>query len=314
MDAKSLVSGAAFDVRGLDSLKREARTNSAEGLKAAAKQMEGMFVQMMLKSMRDATMKDDLMHSQSSDMFTSMYDQQISQDIASRGSLGFADMMVKQLGGEVDAKPVTKGVAPAPYSLLPGQQKIINSAPMQRAPGAVEQITSAVTGSGDNQSFISRLLGPAISVAKKSGIPHQLIIAQAALESGWGNREIPTANGKSSHNLFGIKATPDWQGESTEITTTEYINGVAKKVKAAFRVYPSYSEALADYASLLTQNPRYKNVARSSSPETAAHALQKGGYATDPSYARKLIQIMGQVKGSVNQGLNAYKTDLSSLF
>ena len=134
------------------------------------------------------------------------------------------------------------------------------------------------------------------------------------MESGWGNKEITTTNGKPSHNLFGIKATPDWKGESTEITTTEFVNGTAQKVKAAFRVYPSYSEALADYTSLLTNNPRYQNVARSGSPERAAHALQSGGYATDPAYAKKLINIINQVKGNISQGVNAYKTDLSSIF
>ena len=314
MNASSLVSGAAFDLRGLDALKREAGTNSAEGLKAAAKQMESMFVQMMLKSMRDASIKDERLHSQASDMFTSMYDQQISQDIAAQGKLGFADMMVRQLGGEVAPATRTQGSAPAPYALAQTQQKTLGQLPAMphnRTPEARGPASDAGGGAGD---FISRILGPAISAAKKSGIPHHLIIAQAALESGWGNKEIVTASGKPSHNLFGIKATADWHGESTEIVTTEYINGVKKKVKAAFRVYPSYSAALADYASLLSHNPRYKSVTQSLSPENAAHALQKNGYATDPAYANKLIKIINQVKGAVDKSVSAYKTDISSLF
>jgi flagellar protein FlgJ len=314
MSSTSFSTSAAFDVRGLDALKREVKSNSPEGIKAAAKQMEGMFIQMMLKSMRDASFKDSLMHSQESDMFTSMYDQQISQDIAEQSKLGFADMMVKQMGGEAVAVQNTPGSAPAPYSL--------NGAPFKQNVTPVPVISSQTDtvktqysrGSEKNTHFISRMLEPAIAAAKKSGIPHQLIIAQAALESGWGNKEITTASGKPSHNLFGIKATADWKGETTEITTTEFINGTAQKVKAAFRVYPSYSDALSDYTSLLVNNPRYQHVAKSGTPEKAAHALQSGGYATDPAYAKKLISIIAQVKGNIDQGLKAYKTDLSAIF
>ncbi|MFJ1230842.1 flagellar assembly peptidoglycan hydrolase FlgJ [Yersinia proxima] len=315
MSNSALSSGAAFDVRSLDALKREVKSNSSEGIKEAAKQMEGMFIQMMLKSMRDASFKDGLLHSQASDMFTSMYDQQISQNIADQSKMGFADLMVKQMGGETTAVHNTPGAAPAPYSLNLDLLKRQYAAPLPPAQSQNEGEAIRYTGKGEkNTSFISRMLGPAIAAAQKSGIPHQLIIAQAALESGWGNKEIATTSGKPSHNLFGIKATPDWKGDTTEIMTTEYINGAPQKVKAAFRVYPSYSEALSDYTSLLMNNPRYQNVAQSASPEHAARALQSGGYATDPSYAKKLISIIQQVKGNIDQGLNAYKTDLSSLF
>lgn len=318
MSSSSLIAGAAFDVRGLDALKREVKNNSQEGIKAAGKQMEGMFIQMMLKSMRDASFKDSLLNSQQADMFTSMYDQQISQDIAEQSKMGFADLMVRQMGGDVEVKPNnTPGVAPAPY-VLNGSQHTLTSRMAQMQGMQPRSDTGEAAqysrGTEENTHFISRMLEPAIAAAKKSGIPHQLIIAQAALESGWGNKEISATNGKPSHNLFGIKATADWKGESTEITTTEFINGAPQKVKASFRVYSSYSEALADYTSLLANNPRYHKVVSSGSPEKAAHALQSGGYATDPAYAKKLISIINQVKGNISQGLNAYKTDLSSIF
>ena len=312
MNSSPLSSGSAFDIRSLDSLKRTVKTDSQEGLKAAAKQMEGLFVQMMLKSMRDASFKDGLFNSQQSQMFTSMYDQQLSQDIASQGRLGFADMMVKQMGGQADDARRVAGHAPVPLSL----SSEIKSQPLYsigRAMTAAKEVLAGAT-SDNNKSFISRLMAPAMAAAKQSGIPHQLIIAQAALESGWGNREIMTRDGKPSHNLFAVKATAGWKGDTTEVTTTEYVNGVAQKVKAAFRVYPSYSEALADYAKILTSNPRYQNVTRSASAENAAHALQSGGYATDPAYAKKLINIINQVKGSVNQAVKAYQDDLNSLF
>ncbi|WP_145572644.1 flagellar assembly peptidoglycan hydrolase FlgJ [Yersinia mollaretii] len=315
MSQSPFSTGAVFDLRSLDALKREVKSNSQEGVKEAAKQMEGMFIQMMLKSMRDASFKDGLMHSQQSDMFTSMYDQQISQDIAEQSKMGFADLMVRQMGGEISAAQNTVGAAPAPYNLNSALLKQPQIAPQPTTQaseaGGASRFTGAIEKSSD---FISRMLRPAIAAAQKSGIPHQLIIAQAALESGWGNKEIATKDGKPSHNLFGIKATPDWKGDTTEITTTEYIDGVKQKVKAAFRVYPSYSEALSDYTSMLSNNPRYQNVLKSNSPERGAHALQSGGYATDPSYAKKLINIIQQVKGNINQGLDAYKTEISSLF
>ncbi|CNK71208.1 flagellar assembly peptidoglycan hydrolase FlgJ [Yersinia vastinensis] len=307
--------GAAFDVRSLDALKREVKSNSQEGVKEAAKQMEGMFIQMMLKSMRDASFKDGLLHSQEADMFTSMYDQQISQDIAEQSKMGFADLMVRQMGGQPSMTQNTVGVAPAPYSLNMDAVKRRETTTQQVSQTNEASLLSRFSGGVEKSAdFISRMLQPAITAAQKSGIPHQLIIAQAALESGWGNKEITTTNGKPSHNLFGIKATSDWKGDTTEIMTTEYINGTAQKVKAAFKVYPSYSDALSDYTALLTNNPRYQNVAKANSPERAAHALQSGGYATDPSYAKKLINIIQQVKGNIHQGVNAYKTDLSSLF
>jgi len=139
-------------------------------------------------------------------------------------------------------------------------------------------------------------------------------VAQAALESGWGQREIPTADGKQSFNLFGIKAGGSWSGPTTDITTTEYTNGVAKKVQASFRVYGSYVEAITDYVKLLTNNPRYAQVTAAGTPEQAAHALQAAGYATDPNYASKLVNVIQKIKGAGAQAVKAYNTDLSKIF
>ncbi|EPF0313280.1 flagellar assembly peptidoglycan hydrolase FlgJ [Enterobacter chuandaensis] len=296
----------AFDVRSLDTLKREAGRQTPGALKAAAKQMEGIFVQMMMKSMRDATFKDDLLSSQSSEMYTAMHDQQIAQNIAGSGQLGFADLIVRQLGGESD-EPVVS--TPGRDFLRPGLSAVPATGPL-RLPAPVSFAKPAEGA----HPFISRLLRPAQEAAQQSGLHPHLILAQAALESGWGKREIPAADGSPSHNLFGIKATGDWRGKTTEITTTEYINGVKQKVKAAFRVYDSYEHALSDYAKLLTKNPRYRGVVQSGSPEQGAKALQAGGYATDPAYAKKLITIIQKVKGDIQQGVNAYKNDLDKVF
>lgn len=306
---------ASWDLRSLDTLKLKAGgRESPQALRAAAKQMEGIFVQIMLKSMRDAGFKDGLMHSQASEMYTSMHDQQLAQDLAQKSQLGFADMIVRQMGGEPE-EPAGRAQriaapAPGPYSLTHAP---VNASSVAATPQATP--VSAVTAqSSSSQPFISRLLRPALQAAQSSGIHPHLILAQAALESGWGKREILTADSKPSHNLFGIKASGDWQGKTTEITTTEYINGTPQKIKAAFRVYDSYGEALSDYARLLKNNPRYQKVVQSSSAEQGAHALQAGGYATDPAYANKLINIIQQVKGNITQGVQAYKNDLSQLF
>ena len=319
MIGPSVPQDAAYDAHSLDKLKLAARNDSPQALKAVAKQMEGLFVQMMLKSMRQASFKDGLFNTQQSEMFTSLYDQQISQNIADKGRMGFADLMVKQLTGKSDAvaetttatREVPLNISPARFIGVPLRLQAAEpeSSQANDEREALPEVP-AIPGGG----FISRMMAPAMAVARLSGIPHQLIIAQAALESGWGKREILTEDGKSSHNLFGVKATAGWQGETTEITTTEYENGVAQKIKDKFKVYSSYAEALEDYTSLISRNPRYKNVVKSETPEIAAKALQSAGYATDPAYAKKLINIIQQVRNRVNEATEAYSSDFSSLF
>jgi flagellar protein FlgJ len=139
-------------------------------------------------------------------------------------------------------------------------------------------------------------------------------MAQAALESDWGRREIPTANGKPSYNLFGIKASGDWHGKTTNVQTTEYENGQSVKVMQRFRVYGSYLEGIKDYIHVLTDNPRYREVVNASQPEDAAYALQRAGYATDPYYGAKLVQIIGQLKNAASHAASAYTHDLGELF
>lgn len=311
MMSQTALAGSALDLQGLDELKRQAKADPKEAMQGIARQMEGLFVQMMLKSMRDATMKDGLFNSNQTALFTSLHDQQISQEVAARGNLGFADAMLRQMAPSADSAEVsglTFSAKPDIYRPQPAAG--ISVAPMRAADAAPPSLAAGEK----NRGFISRLLAPAIAVSRKTGIPHQLIIAQAALESGWGNKEIMTAEGKTSHNLFGIKATGGWKGKTTEITTTEYVDGQPKKVTASFRAYDSYSAALADYATLLVSNPRYQDVSQSQSPEQAAQILQKGGYATDPAYAKKLIGIINQIQHSVEKLVNSYQNEVYELF
>ncbi|MGQ8774009.1 flagellar assembly peptidoglycan hydrolase FlgJ [Serratia sp. NA_112.1] len=306
------MSGAAYDAQALNGLKRDAASDPQGNLKQVAQQVEGMFVQMMLKSMRAALPKDGVLSSDQSRLYTSMYDQQIAQQMSQKG-LGMADMMVRQMSNANAVPSEAAGISPMALDneVL---QTLPNQALEQMIRRAVPKAPAASALSLNNGNFVARLSVPARVASQQSGIPHQLIVAQAALESGWGQREIPTANGSPSYNLFGIKAGSSWSGPVTEVTTTEFEQGAAKKIKAKFRVYGSYVEAIADYVKLLTNNPRYAEVANARSPEQAAHALQKAGYATDPQYANKLVSVIQQMKNSGEQVVKAYTHDLKDLF
>ncbi|PLV62068.1 flagellar assembly peptidoglycan hydrolase FlgJ [Erwinia sp. E602] len=307
-DAQSMTD-AAWDSRSLNNLKRLAASDPKTHAKAVAKQVEGMFVQMMMKSMRDALPQDGLMSSDQTRLYTSVYDQQISQQIAARG-LGLADVIVKQMATQ--APPDEKaGTVPMPLD-----KSFINTLPPLEMEQTVRRAVPRLPtpGTPDGQAFIAQLAQPAREASAQSGIPHHLILAQAALESGWGQRQILTRDGKPSFNVFGIKAGGSWQGKTTDIMTTEYENGEAKKVNAKFRVYDSYSEALQDYVNLLSNNPRYAAVTSASSPEQGARALQAAGYATDPKYAQKLMGMIQQFKHIGDKVVKAYGQDLSKLF
>lgn len=315
MNNTPLLSSAAYDVTSLNDLKRKAGTDPQGQALQVAKQVEGLFVQMMLKSMRATLPQDGLFTSAQTQMYTSMYDQQIAQQLSEKG-LGMADMIVRQM---TPAPPPEASVGGVPMMLEqapPLLKPFTESERHLRAaiPDLHERGATSASRSRDSSDFITRLLHPAQLASATSGIPSQLILAQAALESGWGQREILTREGKPSYNLFGIKASARWQGDKTDIITTEYEDGVAKKVSASFRVYRSYTEGLADYVRLLGNNPRYTAVAHASTPEQGARALQAAGYATDPNYAEKLLGVIRQFRKMGAEVVKVYNSDLRPLF
>ncbi|VCU69898.1 Peptidoglycan hydrolase FlgJ [Pigmentiphaga humi] len=170
---------------------------------------------------------------------------------------------------------------PAPYGAAAGAPRAAPAAPAQAsaAPASPEEIRA---------EFLGRFLPAARRAEAATGIPAAYILGQAALESGWGRREIRGADGQASHNLFGIKAT-GWEGRTVSTRTTEFRNGTAERVTAQFRAYDSYEHAFEDYARMLASNPRYAKVLQSTnSAESFARGLQRAGYATDPRYAEKL--------------------------
>jgi flagellar protein FlgJ len=306
------LANAAWDANSLNELKAKTGQDPKGNLKTVARQVEGMFVQMMLKSMREALPKDGLFSSEQTRMYTSIYDQQIAQQLSAKG-LGLADMMVEQMGGNADPSE-DAGKVPMKFDMqtvTSFQNQTLTQMVRQaipKAPSNEEPLT------GDSKDFLAQLSLPARLASEQSGIPHHLILAQAALESGWGQRQILTEKGEPSFNLFGVKASANWKGQVTEVTTTEYENGEAKKVKAKFRVYSSYLEALSDYVGLLTRNPRYAAVTSVDTAEQGAQALQNAGYATDPNYARKLTGMIQQMKAMGEKVAKAYSNDLSNLF
>src|SRR5690606_25165545 len=160
--------------------------------------------------------------------------------------------------------------------------------------GAGNRIGGAIQGAPQHiRSFVDRMAAAAELAARRSGVPAKLILSQAALESGWGQREILRPDGRSSHNLFGIKAGEGWHGDVVHVMTTEYEDGVPRRMSQPFRAYGSYAESFQDYADLIGNSARYSQVAAAPSAETAARRIQAAGYATDPGYADKLISIMG---------------------
>jgi flagellar protein FlgJ len=312
-----LNASAAWDAQSLNELKVKAGQDPQANIRPVARQVEGMFVQMMLKSMREALPKDGLFSSDSTRLYTSMYDQQIAQQMTAGKGLGLAEMMVKQMTGGQAPVEVGDQMQQVPMkfdleTVNTWQNQTIAQMVRKALPKAPENSDEPM--SGDSKDFLAQLSLPARLASQQSGVPHHLILAQAALESGWGQRQIKRENGEPSFNLFGVKATSSWKGPVTEITTTEFENGEAKKVKAKFRVYSSYLEALSDYVGMLTRNPRYAAVTTAATAEQGAQALQSAGYATDPKYAQKLTSMIQQLKSMGEKVSKAYSNDIENLF
>jgi flagellar protein FlgJ len=296
----------ALDTNSLGDLKQSAKAGSPEALKGAATQFESMFINMMMKSMRDATPQDGMMDSQETKTFTTMLDQQMSQKLAKRG-IGLADVLVRQLtqqqSGAVLAKEMQSGAlgigANAGSEQGAGRLKLdADSLSTDRAAAA-----SGLTGSARSttsagkpahvRAFQDKLADAAEEAEKVTGVPAKFMMGQAALETGWGKRVIRNHDGSSSNNLFGIKAGPGWKGKVATAVTTEYVNGKPHARVEKFRSYASHADAFKDYARMLSNNPRYEKVlAHGGDASTFAHGLQRAGYATDPQYAAKLSRII----------------------
>lgn len=315
-------SAIAFDVRTLDNLKGRVQQSpdaAAGHYREVAKQFEALFLQVMLKAMREATPQNGLFDSDQTRLARSLADEQLAFELASPG-IGLAqallDMIQRQQGGADQGQGTAAWHAPeANTSRVPGRRSHIGAYDGRSAPSVPPAVSAlldmlagdraagkAATAQGAPRhvvEFVSRMAGPAKAAERASGVPARLILGQAALESGWGQRELRHPDGRPTYNVFGIKATGGWQGEVVEVTTTEYENGVPRKVVEPFRAYGSYAEAFADYARLIGSSPRYRAVVQARNEVEAARHIQSAGYATDPRYAEKLIDVMASLGGLI---------------
>lgn len=275
-------SAMAIDPQGLESLRRLNASDPNAAQKAVAKQFEALLMQQMLNAMRQANQSIGEQSGGASGLFRSMQDQQWAQLPAFKNSMGLSDAIVRQINQQrssgqsaaksVEAAPVTAASVPA---------------------------KAATTAASDAGGFVGTLAKMAEGPAASLGLSPNLLVAHAALETGWGQRVIRTADGKDSHNLFGIKAGSSWTGKTTDVMTTEFVDGKAQKRVERFRAYDSYADAFADYASLLQR--RFSGA--TGKGEDAAgfgRALQAAGYATDPDYAGKIAQVAQSVTARLN--------------
>ena len=234
-------------------------------LAAAAKEFEALFMHMMLKNMRNANRvlsEGNYLKSFETDMYEDMLDEQLSTHMSGRGSLGLADLLVDQLSGPTRSRN---------YSL-------------EFKPVSREQLFSS------SEDFVRQLAPLVQDAAASLQTEPTFIMAQAALETGWGAHVMQREDGRSSHNLFGIKANKDWTGDKVIKASMEVEDGIANPVRSPFRAYDSLASSIDDYTAFVKQ-PRYESVSGSQRIEDFADGLVRGGYATDPQYAQKLRRV-----------------------
>ncbi|RRJ85006.1 flagellar assembly peptidoglycan hydrolase FlgJ [Aestuariirhabdus litorea] len=302
------------DLNSLQNLKQGGEGDSPEALRKVAQQFESLFISMMLKSMRDANAvfeEGNPFNSSESKMYRDMLDSQMAVSLAESGGMGLAEVLMRQLdkspaarvdGGrdrfgpsepqldEVQVRKVMEKVgirAPAETADVDRSAKAPQSVPQGQKVAAMERdepIASPL-------DFIRKMMPYAREVADKLGISPKILVAQSALETGWGQKMIQGDKG-NSFNLFGIKADSRWSGDSARVTTTEYRQGVALKEQADFRAYDSFQQSFEDYLAFLQQNARYQQaLEHGGDAGQFLQGLQRAGYATDPAYADKILTI-----------------------
>jgi flagellar protein FlgJ len=306
----------ALDARNLAALKQQAKAAPGESLRAAAGQFEALFMQMLLKSMRDALPQDGPFASETTRTYTAMFDQQVAQELAKKG-VGIADLLVRQLTPRTAGTPAAGGKAARaagtgagegagaafagmrPRRVAAGVGVPVAAAADKAAAAATPSVAAAPTAPSlpeRARAFLERMRPQAEAAAQAAGIPVTFLLAQAALETGWGRHQPRAADGTASHNLFGIKAGSGWQGSRTLAATTEFVAGRATTAVESFRAYGSYGEAFEDFTRLIRGSPRYAGVLAATGDGNAyARQLQQAGYATDPRYAEKLGRLIEAV-------------------
>jgi flagellar protein FlgJ len=316
------------DFQGFAELRQQAREGSPEAVDATARQFEALFIQMMLKSMRDAIASDNPFEGDQVKFYREMFDQQLALELSRGEGIGLRESLVRELAPPADTTavgeelalptqrvPARRATTPAePGSIappLPAYTAVLPSDPSThriRETAPAESVRSPTPWRPDSpQAFVETLWPHAEAAAADLGVAPEVLLAQSALETGWGRHVIRRADGSSSYNLFGIKAHGGWQGERAHVGTLEYVNGIPERQRAAFRAYESPAESFADYVEFLQRNPRYRQaLAQAPDAEGYLRGLQAAGYATDPQYANKILSILNQ---DVLQQRAALKSD-----
>lgn len=297
------------DFNELTALRREAGKDPSQALEKVAKQFEALFMQMMLKSMRDAGAEEGgLFDNDQTRLYQDMYDKQISLSLSEGGNgMGLAKLLVQQMqksmpqqAGEAeqaaDTAVLDKRVPARSHYTFSQTAPVVNTSAAE---------VKSEPRFDSPESFINALLPHAKRAAEELGIDPRAIMAQAALETGWGKSVIRHANGRSSFNLFNIKADSRWQGEQVGKPTLEFRNGITVREQASFRSYGSLEECFADYTAFLKNSGRYRDALATESGGEFAEQLQKAGYATDPAYAGKIKRILNSdLLVQAGEGLN----------
>lgn len=293
-----------------------------------AKEFEALFIEMMLSSARKASIKGGAFDSHALDLYRQMFDSQAARVLAGQGALGFEQVISKfvahqpadghsvarqdggiierdvseapKLGALANEQPLTLAkFHPDLMPLIPDQKSVYANPHVNRIAAAetVEQVRALMPSKPSQSDFVATLMPHAKSTAQKLGTEPEILIAQAALETGWGRHMITTGDGRNANNYFGIKANKYWQGEVSEVKTFEFLGGRPIKTKASFKTYSDISASFDDYLRFVRDNPRYERAFGSGSrPELYIQELARAGYATDPKYAEKIIEIRDQIK------------------
>lgn len=296
--------GFIHDIAGLDKLRQQAvkgdEASEKEALTAAAKQFESIFTSMLFKSMRDAnaTFESGLLDSQNQQFYRQMQDEQMASELSSSGSLGLADMIVAQLStGSIennsasnhdDFADIMEKVDRARQS-----QSLRDGEPQSAEPAS--KVVAKAANFDSPESFVASMKPYAEKAARALGVDSSLLLAQAALETGWGQKMVANTRG-SSNNLFNIKADRSWDGAKVATQTLEYHQGVPVQEKAAFRSYSDYEQSFNDYVRFLNENPRYTTALRhGGNSEQFIRGIHQAGYATDPQYAEKVLRVKDKI-------------------
>ncbi len=288
------------DFSGLAQLRYQAKQDPSAARAQVVKQFESLFTQMMVKQMRQAGFGGGVFDSERTRFYQEMYDQQLSLHLAEQGGMGMEQVLRRQLGAEPAVSAASlSGLEPYWRAPVRG---VSPTAPARGEALAREELTASAgkalpesgqCGIESPADFVCRLWPCAEAAAEQLGLPPEALLAQAALESGWGSHVMTHANGGSSHNLFGIKAGQGWDGGRVKRETLEYESGVAVRRREPFRAYDSFEQSFSDYVAFVKGSPRYAQALQAAGdPETYFRSLQEAGYATDPAYADKILRVM----------------------